>query len=353
MRGRYHLDQAAGEIEAAIAAAIHHAFELFRDLGRPKMAHLDIDAAVRRDAAGSHFRVNRAADHVAGRAFKLRIVVAHEAVHRAVEQMPTGPAQAFLQHGAGHAGVRPGKKSGRMELHHLHVAQRQAEPKRHGEAVHGLVAGRRVIAIHGRAAAGREQHRLRTDEAKFARAHVDHQHAGERAVWRRDQRDGAMLLKAADRPGPDLLHQPVDDLDAGEVALVHGAVEGLAGEGLAMQRAVGIAVEETADLVFQLAHALDRGRDQRPRQLLMRQPFAALDRVHEMALDRIAGVERDVVAALHHARAAAFAEETLARNGNVEIGIGFERMQCGKQPGATGAEDQNIGFQVLDVHAIA
>ncbi len=161
-----------------------------------------------------------------------------------------------------------------------------AEAQRHGEAVHALVAGRRVIAIHGRAAAGGEQHRLRTDEAKFARAHVDHQHAGERAVWRRDQRDGAMLLKAADRPRPDLLHQPVDDLDAGEVALVHGAIEGLAGEGLAVQRAVGIAVEETADLVFQLAHALDGLGHQRPGQLLMRQPFAAFDGVHEMALDR-------------------------------------------------------------------
>ncbi len=96
-----------------------------------------------------------------------------------------------------------------------------------------------------------------------------------------------MLLKPADRPRPDLLHQPVDDLDAGEIALVHGAIEGLAGEGLAVQRAVGIAVEETADLVFQLAHALDGGGDQRPGQLLMRQPFAAFDRVHEMALDRI------------------------------------------------------------------
>ena len=216
-----------------------------------------------------------------------------------------------------------------------------------------LVAGRRMIAIHGRAAASGEQHRLRTDETKFARAHVGHQHAGECTVWRRDQRDGAMLLKAADRPGPDLLHQPVDDLDAGEVALVHGAIEGLAGEGLAVQRAVGIAVEETADLVFQLAHALDRSRNQRPRQLLMRQPFAAFDRVHEMALDRIAGIERDVVAALHHAGAAAFAEQALARHGDVEIGIGFECVERGEQPGAAGAEDQNVGLQMRDVHAIA
>ncbi len=132
---------------------------------------------------------------------------------------------------------------------------------------------------------------------------------------------------------------------------MHGAVEGLPGEGLAVQRAVGIAVEEAADLVFQFAHALDGLGHQRPGQLLMRQPFAAFDRVHEMALDRVAGIERDVVAALHHAGAAAFAEQALARNRDVEIGIGFERMQRGEQPGAAGAEDQNVGLEMLDVHA--
>jgi len=53
-----------------------------------------------------------------------------------------------------------------------------------------------------------------------------------------------------------------------------------------------------------------------------------------MPLDRITGVERHVVAALHHARAAAFAEQPLGRDGDVKIGIGLERMQRGEQPGA-------------------
>src|SRR5262249_29708925 len=78
--------------------------------------------------------------------------------------------------------------------------------------------------------------------------------------------------------------------------------------------AVRIAVEEAADLVFELAHALDRDRDQRPGEFLMGQPFAALDRVHEVPLDRVAGIDRNVVTALHHARAAALTEEPLARN---------------------------------------
>src|SRR5580693_146920 len=159
-----------------------------------------------------------------------------------------------------------------------------------------------------------------------------------------------MLFEPADRPRPHLFHQPVDDLDAGEVALVHGAIEGLAGEGFAVERAVGIAVEEAADLVFQFLHALDRLGDQGPGQLLVRQPFAAFDGVHEMALDGVAGIERDVVAALHHAGAAAFAEQALADDGDVEIGIGFLGMQRREQAGATGAEDQNVGLEVFDVH---
>ena len=65
-----------------------------------------------------------------------------------------------------------------MELHHLDVAQRQAGAQRHGEAVAGFVAGRRVIAVHGRAAAGRQQRRARAHEQRLARAHVEHQHAG-------------------------------------------------------------------------------------------------------------------------------------------------------------------------------
>ena len=67
---------------------------------------------------------------------------------------------------------------------------------------------------------------------------------------------------------------------------MHGAVEGLAGEGLAVQRAVGVAVEEAADLVLELVHALDGLGHQRPGHLLVGQPLAALDGVHEMALDR-------------------------------------------------------------------
>ena len=129
---------------------------------------------------------------------------------------------------------------------------------------------------------------------------------------------------------------------------MHGAVEGLAGEGLAVQRAVGIAVEEAADLVFQLVHPLDGLGHQRPRHLLVGQPLAAFDGVHEVALDEVARIERDVIAALHHARAAAFAEQALGGNGHLERRIGLVRVQRREQPGAAGAQDQNVGVEPFE-----
>ena len=118
-----------------------------------------------------------------------------------------------------------------------------------------------------------------------------------------------MILEAPHVAPPHLLHQAVDDLDTGEIALVHRAIEALPGEGLLMNAAVRIAIEEAAELGLELADAPLRAGDEEPGEVLVVQPFAALDRVHEMALDRIARRKRDVVAALHHARAAAFAEQ--------------------------------------------
>src|SRR5262245_40924072 len=270
MRSGHHLHESAGEIEAAVAAAVDHALEFLRHLGRPEMAHLDVEAAMRRGAPRLHLRVHGAADEVARGPLELVVVVAHEALHRAVEEMAARAAQPLLQHGAGHASVRSCKQSRRMELAHLHVAQGQARAHCHRHAVHALFAGGGVVAIHRRAPAGREQHCLRRDEAERAGANVDHQHAGKRSIARGNERHRAVLLEPADRPRPYLLPQPIDDLDAGEIALVHGAVEALAGKRLAVQRAVRIAIEKAADLVLEFAHALDRSRDQRPRQFLVR-----------------------------------------------------------------------------------
>ena len=231
-----------------------------------------------------------------------------------------------------------------MELHHLHVAELQAGAQRHRQAVAGFVARRRVIAVHGRPAAGGEQHRLGFDEDEIAAPHVDHEDARQRiALDGLDEGDGAVVLEAADIGGQHLFHQPVDDLDAGQIALVHRAVEALAGERLLMHGAVGVAVEETADLVLEFHDALLGAGDQLPGEVLARQPGATDDGVHEVALDRIPFGDGDVVTALDHARAAGLAHEPLDRDGDAEIGPGAPRMERREQPGAAAAEDQDVG----------
>ena len=99
-----------------------------------------------------------------------------------------------------------------------------------------------------------------------------------------------------------------------------------------MDRAVGITIEKAAELVFQLAHALHGVRDERPREILVGEPRAAFDRVPEVLLDRIARRQCDVVAALDHPRAAAFAEQSLDGDRDRQRQVRLMRMQRGKQP---------------------
>lgn len=254
------------------------------------MTHLEVHAAERRGTALADRVEDGAADDVARRALAARVVARHETLALRIQQVAAGAAQAFLQHRSGHARIRPRQQAGRVELHHLHVAEREAGPQRHGHAVARLVARRRVIPVHGRPAAGREKHGACLNEHEIARPHVDEQHAGNGVAMRRpDQFDRPMLFQPVDAAGPYLFSEPVDDLDPGQVALVDGPVEGLAGEGLLMDGAVGIAVEEAAEFVLELADARLGDRDQHPGEILVVEPLTALDRVHEMAFDRIPG----------------------------------------------------------------
>src|SRR5258706_12293097 len=83
------------------------------------------------------------------------------------------------------------------------------------------------------------------------------------------------------------------------------------------------------------------------------QPFAALDRGHEVALDRILLRQCDVVAALYHARAAALAEQALDRDRDRERRVGLMRVQRREQPRAAGAEDQDVGVEGFRNHCMA
>ncbi len=127
VRRRHHLHEAARKVEAAVGAALHHALEHLGDLLGPQVRHLDVE---RRHAwwcgpraSPRRWRARRC------RAWPAPAWGRSRAMKRslgAVEQMPARAAQAFLQHRAGHARIGAGQQPRRMELHHLHVAQRQA-----------------------------------------------------------------------------------------------------------------------------------------------------------------------------------------------------------------------------------
>ena len=196
-----------------------------------------------------------------------------------------------------------------------------------------------------------EEFQRRREEVFRRIEHVDAAEA--RAVGGRDQIERAVILQPPHVAPPDLLGQAIDYLDAGEVAFVHGAVEGLPGERLLVHGAVGIAVEEAAEFVLQLADTHLRLGDECPGEILVVEPAAPLDRVHEMTLGRIAGGQRHVVAALHHAGAAAFAEQALHRDGDVEFRPRLLRMQRREQAGAAGAQNQNVGVENLHAATVA
>ena len=177
--GRGHdLDQAFGQIETAIGAAFDHALEVLAHLGRVQVLHGDVKPAVGGNVAGPHFREHGAGHDIAGRALAPIIILVHEALLVPAQKIAAEAAQAFFDDGTGHARVGAGDQARGVELHHFHVAQAQPRAHGHGHAVTGFVARRRVIFVHGRPAAGRQQHGLGLDEAELPRAHVDEQHAG-------------------------------------------------------------------------------------------------------------------------------------------------------------------------------
>ena len=158
-----------------------------------------------------------------------------------------------------------------------------------------------------------------------------------------------MLLHALDFSCPNLLGQAIDDLYASLIAFVHRAIKRLSSKRLLMHRAVGIAIKEAAKLIFKFMNTFDGFGHQRPSQILIRQPLAALDGVHEMPLDRVARRQRHVVAALHHARTAALAEEALHGHGDLQLRGSLMGVQRGEQPSTARAKNQDVRFAILDV----
>ena len=237
-----------------------------------------------------------------------------------------------------------------MKLHHFHVADRRAGAKCHRDAVHGLVGRGRRHGVHCRPAACGQQHRLRLHGEVGPTTDVLDQRPRDSATSAiRQQVERAVFLNDANAAPHDLLREPVDDLDAGEIALVHRAIEGLARERFLMKGVVRVAIEEAPELVLEVVDASRRLGDERPDEFLVVQKLACVDRVLKVPLVRVVLAQHDVVAALDEPRTPALSERSLDHDGDVERRVGVEGMQGRKETGSAAAEDENVGPEHIDV----
>ena len=351
VRGRPDLDWPAREVAPKVAAALHHPAEVALHVLRAEMRNVDPHPAVLRAATFADLEERGARDQVARRALHARRVVArHESLAQTIAQIASGAPQAFLEQRAGHQRAR-NHEAGRVELHHLHVAQWQARAIRERDAVGRLVRGAREDPVHRRPAAHREQRRARPHEREGSGAHVEHDRARGPSDLVEHQLHRPRLLEHADiRARPHLLRQTVHDLDAREVALVDGAVVGLSRERLLVDAALGRAIEEAAVPGLELEHAARGLAHERPHELLVVDEPAALQRVEHVRVVRIGWREDRVVPALHHPRAAGAAEQPLDDDGDGEPRGRIRGVQRSAEAGAARAENQDVDVDQLAGH---
>src|SRR6266446_7472239 len=103
---------------------------------------------------------------------------------------------------------------------------------------------------------------------------------------------------------------------ASKVALVDRPIVRLTGERLLMDPSPGRPIEEAAVARLELEHPRRSFHDEGPHELLVVDPAAAGERVEEVRVERVGLGEHGVVAALHHARAAGAAQQSLDDDGD-------------------------------------
>ena len=154
MHGRQHRDRLAAQIDAGedLGALGDAGQPLVQDL-RVEVIEVQVDVVLfgAHAAALADLDRHRARDHVArGQILRVRRVALHEALAVGVGEVAALAARAL---GDQHAGA---VDAGRVELHELHVLQRQAGAQHHGVAVTGAGMRRGAGEIGAAVAAGRQ-----------------------------------------------------------------------------------------------------------------------------------------------------------------------------------------------------
>ena len=321
-----------------------------RDAGQALVDHLGAEVlqvqvdvvALRTDAAPlADLDRHRAADHVAGRqVLGIRRIAFHEALAGGVPEDAALAPHALGDQAAGAV------DAGRVELHELHVLQRQPGAKHHAAAVARAGVGGRAGKIGAAVAARRDDGHVGAEAVQGPAGHVERHHAAALAVLH-DQVDGEVLDEEVRVVLQRLLVERVQHGVPGTVGRSAGSlrdalavVRGHAAEGALVDAAVLGARERHAEVLeFDhrtrrlLAHELDR--------VLVAEPVGALDGVVEVEAPVVLAhvAERGADAALRRHRVAA-RREHLGQAGRGQPRLG--QAHGGAQARAAGADDDDV-----------
>ena len=290
------------EVETNIRTPFDHTLELFANRVCVKVIHTDEHPSIWPCRTGPHLFKHGSADNIAGGTFSSRIVIQHESLAVAVQQIASGTSQSFFNDGAGDSGSSACKQSGGVKLDHFHVSQLESKSKCQGQTVAGFVGRWCVKLVHGGPGSGCDYNCLGLNEPKLSAANVNHQHRGDSAlIFIRDQFDCPMFFQQLNRSDTYLFRQPIHDFNSGQVALVYSAIKSLTCECFLVNGSVTVSIKEASMTVFQLQDPFRCHGNKRPGKFLVVDPLASFNRVSKMCFNGISFAQGNVVSALNHA----------------------------------------------------
>ena len=297
---------------------------------------------------------HRARDDVArGKVLGGGRVALHEALAFGIGEVAAFAARAFGDQAAGRI------DAGRMELHELHVLERQAGAQHHRVAVAGADVRRGAGEIGAAVAAGRENRGLRAEAMDRAVVELERDHAAAAAVLVHDQVDREILDEefriVPQRLAIHRVQHGVAGAVGGRAGALRGALavmRGHAAERALIDLAVFLAARERQAPVLQLVHGGRRVAAHVFDRVLVAEPVGALDGVvHVPAPVVLAHVaERGRDAALRRDRVRA-GRKHLGDAGGAQAGFGAADDRA--QARAAGADHHHVVGVILDRIGVA
>ena len=226
-----------------------------------------------------------------------------------------------------------------MELHHLHVLERDARLERHRHPVPGARVRVRRARVEPARAAGGEDHGLGADRLQSAVQQVP----GDRALAALvvdDELPGEELLVDEDVPLHHLLVQDVDQDVAGDVGGVRGARRARGAERALRDLALRRAREDRAP-ALELVDVGGRLVAEDLDRVLVAEVVRSLDRVERVLLGAVLGrvPERRVDPAFGRAGVAA---DRVDLGEKRDVRALVERLDGRAHPGAAGPDDKHV-----------